>query len=132
MSEAVQLFKALADETRLRILNLVANRELCVCHIVETLELGQSKVSRHLAYLRNAGLVNDRRDGLWMYYSLAEPSGCLHERVIEVLKRSGCELPMAAEDLRRLDGVGECGDLCPDDTRKAEDKHGQSAAAVGS
>ena len=53
MSEAVQLFKALADETRLRILNLVAHRELCVCHIVEALGLGQSKVSRHLTHLRN-------------------------------------------------------------------------------
>ena len=74
MSDAVQLFKALADETRLRILNLLVRREVCVCQIVEVLGLGQSKVSRHLAHLRNAGLVNDRREGLWMYYSLAQPT----------------------------------------------------------
>ena len=131
MSEAVQLFKALADETRLRILNLVAHQELCVCHLVEALGLGQSKVSRHLAHLRNAGLVNDRREGLWMYYSLAEPNGCLHEQLVALLKRSGSELPMAAEDLRGLDGLCECAGLCPDHTRKAEDECRQSAAAVG-
>ena len=102
MTDAVQLFKALADETRLRILNLIGRRELCVCQIVEALGLGQSKVSRHLATLRNAGLVSDRREGLWMYYSLAAPKGCLHEQVLELLKRSACELPMAAEDLEAL------------------------------
>ena len=88
MSEAVQLFKALADETRLRILNLVSHRELCVCHVVEALGLGQSKVSRHLAHLRNAGLVNDRREGLWMYYSLAEPKRCVHEQVLTEIMAS--------------------------------------------
>ena len=114
MSQAVKLFKALADETRLRILNLVAHRELCVCHLVEALELGQSKVSRHLAHLRNAGLVNDRREGLWIYYSLAEPNGYLHEQVLALLERTGSELPMAARDIKALEGLGECGDLCPD------------------
>ena len=132
MSEAVQLFKALADETRLRILNLVAHRELCVCHIVEALGLGQSKVSRHLAHLRNARLVNDRREGLWMYYSLAEPNGCFHEQVIALLKRSACELPMGAEDLQALEGLDECGDLCPDHAPSKEGERREEAAAVGS
>ncbi len=112
MSQAVQLFKALADETRLRILNLIAHRELCVCQIVDVLELGQSKVSRHLAHLRNAGLVSDRRDGLWMYYSLAEPAGNLHAQVIDWLRRSGCELPMVGKDMAALQELGECDDLC--------------------
>ncbi len=129
MSEAVQLFKALADETRLRILNLVAHQELCVCHIVEALGLGQSKVSRHLGHLRNAGLVNDRREGLWMYYSLADPKGCIHERVVELLKQSLCELPMAADDLQALEGVGKCSEICPD---HAPSKEGKAAEAVGS
>ena len=131
MSEAVQLFKALADETRLRILNLVAHQELCVCHLVEALGLGQSKVSRHLAHLRNAGLVNDRREGLWMYYSLAEPNGCLHEQVLALLKRSGSELPMAAGDIEALKGLGECGDLCPDHSPNKENERCEGAA-VGS
>ena len=129
MSEAVQLFKALADETRLRILNLVAHRELCVCQIVEALGLGQSKVSRHLAHLRNAGLVNDRREGLWMYYSLADPKDGIHERVVELLKRSVCELPMAADDLQALEGVSECNEIRPD---YAPSKEGEEAEAVGS
>ena len=128
MSDAVQLFKALADGPRLRILNLVAHRELCVCHIVEALGLGQSKVSRHLAHLRNAGLVNDQREGLWMYYSLAEPTGYLHQQVLELLQRSTCELPMAAKDIEALDGLGECSDLCPD--RPSKRKKPCESAAV--
>ena len=128
MSEAVQLFKALADETRLRILNLVAHREVCVCHLVEALGLGQSKVSRHLAHLRNAGLVNDRRDGLWMYYSLAEPKGRLHEQVLGILKQSASALPMAAEDLRALEGLAECSELYPDNSPNKEDEQCELAA----
>ena len=129
MSDAVQLFKALADETRLRILNLVAHQELCVCHIVEALGMGQSKVSRHLAHLRNAGLVNDRREGLWMYYSLAEPAGNLHEQVLDLLRRSACELPMAAKDIEAIDGLGECGDLCPDHPSKKNERCQSRAVA---
>ena len=132
MSESVQLFKALADETRLRILNLVTHRELCVCHIVEALGLGQSKVSRHLAHLRNAGLVNDRREGLWMHYSLAEPKGYLHEQVLALLKRSGRELPMAAVDMEALKGVGGCSELCPDHAPSKEGERSEEAAVVGS
>ena len=70
----VTLFQALADRTRLRILNLMGERELCVCYFVEILGASQPKVSRHLAYLRKAGLVNVRRDGKWMHYSIAEPA----------------------------------------------------------
>jgi ArsR family transcriptional regulator, arsenate/arsenite/antimonite-responsive transcriptional repressor len=68
-----QVFKALADETRLRILALLSRGEMCVCDIHETLGIPQSKTSRHLAYLRKAGLVSDRKAGLWVYYQLAEP-----------------------------------------------------------
>ena len=66
------LFKALADATRLRILGLLLGGEICVCHIHESLRISQPKASRHLAYLRRAGLVETRRDGLWIYYRLAE------------------------------------------------------------
>lgn len=65
------VFKALADKTRLRILALLGNNEVCVCHIHDTLELPQPTVSRHLAYLRRAGLVDVRRDGVWMHYQVA-------------------------------------------------------------
>ena len=76
--DPVPMLRAIADQTRLRILTLLSRRELCVCQLVEVLGEGQSKVSRHLAHLRNAGLVNDRRKGLWVYYSLSEPESQLH------------------------------------------------------
>jgi ArsR family transcriptional regulator, arsenate/arsenite/antimonite-responsive transcriptional repressor len=66
-------FAALADKTRLRLINLMALDEICVCFFVETLGESQPKISRHLAYLRRAGLVEARREGKWMHYRLAEP-----------------------------------------------------------
>ena len=66
------LFKALSDRTRLRILALLAQREVCVCEIHEALGIPQPTASRHLAYLRRSGLVTDRRKGLWVYYGLSE------------------------------------------------------------
>ena len=64
------LFAALADPTRLRLLNLIGGREVCVCYFVEILRQGQPKISRHLAYLRRAGLVAARREGKWMHYRM--------------------------------------------------------------
>ncbi|HEX5234294.1 MAG TPA: metalloregulator ArsR/SmtB family transcription factor [Silvibacterium sp.] len=72
-SDLAGLFAALADRTRLRLLNLMNGREVCVCYFVEILKQGQPKISRHLAYLRNAGLVEARRDGKWMHYRIARP-----------------------------------------------------------
>ena len=132
MLEAVKLFKALADETRLRILHLLCRRDLCVCQIVDVLGVGQSKASRHLAHLRNVGLVNDRREGLWIYYSLAQPNGALHEQVNEWLKNAENEVPMGATDLESLGNLGECGDLCPDHAPSKEGEQCEEAAAVGS
>jgi ArsR family transcriptional regulator len=68
--DLASLFAALADTTRLRLLNLMAGREVCVCHFVEILGQSQPKISRHLAYLRNAGIVAARREGKWMHYSI--------------------------------------------------------------
>jgi ArsR family transcriptional regulator len=67
------IFAALADPTRLRLLNLMAGREVCVCYFVEILRQGQPKISRHLAYLRKAGLVTARREGKWMHYRIVPP-----------------------------------------------------------
>lgn len=67
------LFKALADRTRLRVINLIGDDEVCVCFFVEVLKTNQPKISRHLAYLRRAGLVSTRRDGKWMHYRIVEP-----------------------------------------------------------
>lgn len=68
------LFRALADPTRLRLLNLMADQEICVCYFVEVLGLSQPKISRHLAYLRRAGIASARREGKWMHYRLLIPS----------------------------------------------------------
>jgi len=66
-------FKALADRTRLRLLNLVRQDEVCVCFFVEILKTNQPKISRHLAYLRRAGIFGARRQGPWMHYRIVEP-----------------------------------------------------------
>jgi ArsR family transcriptional regulator len=71
MKTTAQIFKALSDETRLRIMSLlITGQELCVCDIIAALDLPQSTVSRHLAYLRNSNLLEDRRQGIWMYYRI--------------------------------------------------------------
>lgn len=67
-------FSALADRTRLRLLNLMGSDEVCVCFFVEILKTNQPKISRHLAYLRRAGIVGVRRDGSWMHYRIVEPA----------------------------------------------------------
>lgn len=75
MKTTAQIFKALGDETRLRIMALLlGGQELCVCDLMAALDLPQSSVSRHLSYLRNAGLVDDRRQGIWMYYTINKES----------------------------------------------------------
>jgi ArsR family transcriptional regulator, arsenate/arsenite/antimonite-responsive transcriptional repressor len=68
------LFKALADQTRLRLINLMGDDEVCVCFFVEVLKTNQPKISRHLAYLKRAGVVSARREGKWMHYRIVEPS----------------------------------------------------------
>jgi ArsR family transcriptional regulator len=68
-----RVFQALGDRTRLRLLNLMGDQELCVCYFVEILEQPQPKISRHLAYLRSAGVVEARRDGKWMHYRIVMP-----------------------------------------------------------
>jgi len=75
-------FKALADRTRLRLLNLMRTDEVCVCFLVEILKTNQPKVSRHLAYLRRAGIVGSRRQGAWMHYRIAEPKDADAVRVL--------------------------------------------------
>jgi ArsR family transcriptional regulator, arsenate/arsenite/antimonite-responsive transcriptional repressor len=89
MKETARFFKVLADEARLQMLWLLFNnRELCVCDFMEVLEITQSKASRHLAALRNAGLATDRREGLWSYYSLCPVEDELAEAHLKLLKTS--------------------------------------------
>jgi ArsR family transcriptional regulator, arsenate/arsenite/antimonite-responsive transcriptional repressor len=85
-----KLFRALADRTRLRLLNLIGDDEICVCFFVEILKTSQPKISRHLAYLRRAGIVSARREGKWMHYRISEPPDAGAARILrEVRTRIG-------------------------------------------
>ncbi len=79
------VFRALSDRTRLRILNLLQAGELCVCDLVDVLDVPQPTASRHLAYLRKAGLVLARKEGLWHYYRLSPCTSEFHEKLLECL-----------------------------------------------
>ncbi|MEQ9461948.1 MAG: metalloregulator ArsR/SmtB family transcription factor [Phycisphaeraceae bacterium] len=97
------LFRAFADRTRLRILNLLSDHdELCVCDIIAALDLPQAKVSRHLAYLRRAGLVDTRREGQWVHYRLRQASSPLHTRLLDCLRCCLHEVPELKADRQRL------------------------------
>ena len=75
-------FQALGDKTRLRLLNLLGDQEICVCYFVEILEQAQPKISRHLAYLRRAGIVEARRDGKWIHYRIVMPKNIGADQVL--------------------------------------------------
>jgi len=103
MKDVAQFFKVLADEARLKMLWLLFNNEeLCVCDIMETLGITQSKASRHLATLRHAGLVTDRRAGAWSYYSLCTVEDELGRAQLDALRASLATHRGAAEVLRSL------------------------------
>jgi ArsR family transcriptional regulator len=126
LQETETLLKALADVTRLRILGLLLTGEVCVCHIHETLKIPQPKTSRHLAYLRRAGLVATRRDGLWIHYRLADVRDpvlrtirdavthalghveSIHRDAERLRNKTGCCLPAAVElNVSCCDGARE-------------------------
>ncbi|MDW8321907.1 MAG: metalloregulator ArsR/SmtB family transcription factor [Armatimonadota bacterium] len=85
MENAVRILKALSDETRLRLTKVLMQGEFCVCELVDALEVEQSNLSRHLAVLKNAGLVRDRRRGLWVYYTVAEEATEQLRGILEAL-----------------------------------------------
>lgn len=100
--DLVRLFAALADPTRLRLLNLMGGREVCVCYFVEILKQGQPKISRHLAYLRNAGIVSARREGKWVYYSIQRPDDVAANSILDAVLANLAEAPEMQADLARL------------------------------
>ena len=103
MRDAAQFFKVLADEARLKMLWLLFNhRELCVCDIMEALGITQSKASRHLITMRHAGLVTDRKDGLWSHYTLRPVEDELARRHLNVLRATLAQRSDAAPLLAKL------------------------------
>jgi len=100
--DLVRLFAALADPTRLRLLNLMNGQEVCVCYFVEILKQGQPKISRHLAYLRKAGIVRARREGKWMHYSIELPRDAAAASILDAALASLQSDPQMRADLERL------------------------------
>lgn len=96
------VFRAVADPTRLRILNLLRGGERCVCELVEILRCPQPKASRHLGYLRRAGLVSVRKQGLWSYYRLSPARDSFHSKLLDCLATCCGDVPVMKRDARRL------------------------------
>ena len=102
VDELENLFKALADKTRLRILALLGNNEVCVCHIHDSLGLPQPTVSRHLAYLRKSGLVATRRDGVWMHYQVSRSLSPVIQGVVSAAVDALQQLPATTQDRKQF------------------------------
>jgi ArsR family transcriptional regulator len=107
-----ELFRALGDRTRLRLMLLLREGEVCVCHLVNTLEESQPLVSKHLAILRRAGLVSSRKDGYWRHYSLAEPGSAAHAKLLALLDLVASEQPDAERDRKKLERVLAAAKCC--------------------
>jgi len=99
------LFKALADPTRLRLINLMGDDEVCVCFFVEVLKINQPKISRHLAYLRRAGVVSARRDGKWIHYRLVEPPDEHAANIFREVRAGLANEPAMKSDRDRLETI---------------------------
>src|SRR5690349_18186281 len=96
------VFKALADKTRLRVLALLGNNEVCVCHLHDSLGLPQPTVSRHLAYLRRSGLVDVRRDGVWMHYRVATDLDPAVQSVVRAAVDAVLQVPTSNQDRKQF------------------------------
>ena len=99
------LFKALADQTRLRLINLIGDDEVCVCFFAEVLKINQPKISRHLAYLRRAGVVSARREGKWIHYRLVEPPDPHAANIFREVRAALPNDPAMKSDRARLEKI---------------------------
>jgi ArsR family transcriptional regulator len=120
------MFRAFSDRTRLRILYLLQAGECCVGNLVDVLQVEQPSASRHLAYLRRAGLVSVRKARNWAYYSLAAATTPFHQKLLECLACCFSEVPEIQADQARARQVREAGGCCP-----GEEKPGKAGKAEG-
>jgi ArsR family transcriptional regulator len=97
-----RVYSALSDPTRLRMLALIADGEICVCHIHDSLDVPQPTASRHLAYLRRAGLVEARREGIWMHYRFAAFTDPVIKAIVDSALHALTHTEVSARDHRRL------------------------------
>ena len=110
---APNMFKALSDPTRLRLVSLLKEGEQCVCHLVDVLGVPQPTASRHLAYLRKAGLISGRKEGLWHYYRLTPARSQFHQHLLACVTAWSQQTLEARQDLLKLQQV-TCEDCCGD------------------
>ena len=106
------MFRAFSDPIRLRILSLIQPGELCVCDLVRILKAPQPTISRHLAYLRRARLIDARQEGSWNYYRLAAPRSPVHGKLLECLASCFKDVPDIARDAARAVAVRKKGGCC--------------------
>jgi len=110
MKDFVRLFKALSDETRVRILKVLVERECCVCEVMQALDISQSRASRNLRVLEDAGFIKSRRDGLWIVYSIDEQRMNSHAPpLIELLRSSLVNEEIILQDKERLSRAARVG-----------------------
>ena len=119
VSQIDLMFRAFCDRTRLRILSLLQDGELCVGDIVESLQVPQPKVSRHLAHLRKASLLTVRKEGLWCYYSLASPKTKFHRKLLECAVTCFQDVPEIRSDNSRAKKLRKSGGCCPENIRRS-------------
>ena len=113
VSRIDKVFRAFADQTRLRILHLLQDGELCVSDLIDILKIPQAKASHHLNYLRRAGLVEVRKEGLWCFYRLQPAQSQFHEKLLECLGHCFADVPGLAADRKRAAKVKASGGCCP-------------------
>ncbi len=109
-----RIFRAFSDATRLRLLSLLKAGELCVGDLVAILRVPQPRVSRHLAYLRRAGLVEARGQGLWNFYRLAAPTSPFHRKLLDCLSSCFGDVPKLARDTEKARSLRSSGGCCPE------------------
>jgi len=130
MEDVAQIYKALSEQVRLRILMLLMEGELCVCDLMAVLEEPQSKVSRHVAYLKNSGLIKGKRVGTWMHYFLREPLEGLAAAHIEFLRKELSGVEWVRRDMEKMKQV-QARKLCEASDGGADRKRGKVVSKGG-
>jgi ArsR family transcriptional regulator len=120
VSRIDKVFRAFADGTRIRILCLLQDGELCVSDIITILKVPQAKASHHLNYLRRAGLVEVHKRGLWCFYQLRPAQSPFHEKLLECLGQCFTDVPGLAADRKRAAKVKASGGCCPHESPRGE------------
>ena len=116
MEQLTQMYKALSEDMRLRVVMLLTHGEICVCDLMAIFGESQSKVSRHLAYLKHSGLVRSKRVGTWMHYSLKEPLDSTIDAQVTFMKQQLSQLPVFQNDEKKMQDIKKQ-KLCEEDIK---------------